>query len=125
MPQEAAHRPLVHGELVHRKEPLALHLAVEGQVDLIVPRLQPDFALEWQPAERPRVGVPPSRTVDEALVVLLDPVAGHVGRPGFYRRLPGVEDRTVSLTDEAQPGVLEEGEVAEQRELVAARVYLK
>src|SRR5437667_6579723 len=76
--------------------------------------------------QRPEVRVEAAPAVEVALVVLLDAVAGDVVRVGQrWAHVPRVADGPVRLLDEAEAGVLEEGEVAEERELVAARIDLE
>src|SRR5216683_4507093 len=121
--QVSAERALVDREPIDREEALALHLSVEGDVDLVVPRLERQLALHRQASQRPEVRVEAAPAVDVALVVLLDAVAGDVVRAGLrWAHVTRVADAPVRLLDEAEAGVLEEGEVAEERELVAARI---
>src|SRR6266849_3206731 len=78
--QVSAERALVDREPIDREEALALHLSVEGDVDLVVPRLERQLALHRQASQRLEVRVEAAPAVDVALVVLLDAVAGDVVR---------------------------------------------
>src|SRR5579885_1356985 len=121
-----AHRPLVDREAVDGKEAAALHLTPERQVNLVVAVLEAEQVGDGEPEQRPRVRPAPLRSVDPALVVLLDAVARHVGGSRQRRtQIARVDDAAVGLLDEAQARVLEEREVAEQRELVAKAVDLR
>src|SRR5207249_4480542 len=73
-----ARAALVAREPVPGEEAAALDLAVEGDVDLIVARLDLEPALGREGAERPEAGVACTGAVEVALVVLLDAVARDV-----------------------------------------------
>src|SRR2546426_3884 len=124
--QVPAERALVDREPIDREEALTLHLSVEGDVDLVVPRLERQLALHRQAGQGPEVRVEAAPAVEVALVVLLDAVARDVVRVRQrWAHVTRVADGPVRLLDEAEAGVLEEGEVAEERELVAARIDLE
>src|SRR6185503_18779369 len=63
--------------------------------------------------------------VEPPRVVLLDPVARHVARPGDGRTAARVDDPAAAGVDEARARVLEEREVGPEPELVAAAVELR
>ena len=129
--EEAARAALVDREPVHGEEAVALDLAVEGDVDLIVARLDLEPALGREGAERPEAGVACTGAVEVALVVLLDAVARDVvearseAAAEVGRGAGGALVRACGVAEEAQARVLVEREVAEERELVAAGVELE
>jgi hypothetical protein len=102
-----------------REETVAPVLAMDRDVDRVVPRLEPEDALERNVTERPPVRPTRLQAVEPALVVLLDAARREVRPRADGRAVRRAED-VAGLVE-----LLEQREVRPQPELVAGRVRLQ
>src|SRR5262249_33140395 len=118
----AAEGMLADVDVVHREEARATDRALEGDVNVVVARLDRELALHGEAAQEPvpRVAGAPAEHV--ARVALIDLVAWNVLGVLAHRPVARVLDESVGELHETQPAVGEEGEVGPEAELVARAV---
>src|SRR5262249_40595738 len=118
----AAEGVLADVDVVHRKEARATDRALEGDVNVVVARLDRELALHREAAQEPvpRVARPTAPHV--ARVALVDLVAWDVLGVREHRTVSRVLDAAARKLHEAQAAVGEEREVGPEAELVALAV---